>query len=115
MMTPGKGGVLPSQAIHECTRNGIIRARNAIDKAQIQPASLDLQLGGRAHWLQASFLPGPDSLVEDKLDALSMATIGTADACTSSSSRNTSRSRRCCAHARIPRAPRDASTCSRAW
>ena len=75
MMTPGKGGVLPSQAIHECTRNGIIRARNAIDKAQIQPASLDLQLGGRAHWLQASFLPGPDSLVEDKLDALSMATI----------------------------------------
>ena len=60
-------GVLPSQSIRELIEQGNIRAENAIEDAQIQPASLDLRLGAVAHRVQASFLPGEGATVQDKI------------------------------------------------
>ncbi len=60
-------GVLPSPEIAEMVARGEIAADTAIADAQIQPASLDLRLGARAWRVRASFLPGPDAAVADKL------------------------------------------------
>ena len=43
-----------------------------IQDDQFQPASLDLRLGPTAYRVRASFLPGPQATVQDKLDALAM-------------------------------------------
>ena len=51
-------GVLPSQAIRALIKSGEITADVDILDDQIQPASLDLRLGGVAYRVQASFLPG---------------------------------------------------------
>ena len=67
-------GVLPSQAISQLIADGRIRASAPIAGRQIQPASLDLRLGPRAHRLRASFLPGK-AKVENKLADLSMAEL----------------------------------------
>lgn len=67
-------GVLPSQAISQLIADGRIRAAAPIAGRQIQPASLDLRLGPRAHRLRASFLPGK-AKIESKLADLSMAEL----------------------------------------
>ena len=67
-------GVLPSQAISQLIADGWIRASAPVADRQIQPASLDLRLGPRAHRLRASFLPGK-AKVESKLADLSMAEL----------------------------------------
>ena len=41
-----------------------------IETNQIQPALLDLRLGKVAYRIRASFLPGPDATVRDKLAEL---------------------------------------------
>ena len=43
-----------------------------IQEDQFQPASLDLRLGQTAYRVRASFLPGPNATVQDKLKELSM-------------------------------------------
>ena len=63
-------GILPSQAIRAMMAGGEIMAAPEIDANQIQPASLDLRLGKVAYRIRASFLPGPDAKVRDKLDEL---------------------------------------------
>ena len=68
-------GVLPYQRIKTLYHDGRIVATEQLAEDQIQPASLDLRLGAVAYRLQASFLPGHDSRVERKLDALSMAEL----------------------------------------
>ena len=68
-------GVLPYQRIKVLYDGGRIVATEPLAEDQIQPASLDLRLGPIAYRLQASFLPGHDSMVERKLDALSMAEL----------------------------------------
>ena len=60
-------GVLPSQAIKELIATGRISATPPVTDEQIQPASIDLRLGDIAHRVQASFLPGPKSTVEEKI------------------------------------------------
>ncbi len=65
-------GILPSQAIRSLIASGRVNASPAIDEAQIQPASLDLRLGDIAHRVQASFLPGLSSTVEEKIKQLRM-------------------------------------------
>lgn len=72
---PVRSGVLPSQAIRELIDEKRVRASGPIEDRQIQPASLDLRLGARAHRLQASFLPGKATKVESKLADLSMAEL----------------------------------------
>jgi dCTP deaminase len=65
-------GLLPSQAIRKLIEQDRISASPAITEEQIQPASLDLRLGEIAHRVQASFLPGQLSTVEDRIRDLRM-------------------------------------------
>ena len=70
-------GILPSQEIRRLleTERVICRTYPPISDAQIQPASLDLRLGETAYRVQASFLPGQFSKVEDKIKELKMTRI----------------------------------------
>ncbi|SFJ89296.1 dCTP deaminase [Pseudovibrio ascidiaceicola] len=63
-------GILPAKAIEAMFASGAIKADRVPDEDQIQPASLDLRLGVKAWRVRASFLPGPDAKVEDKLEKL---------------------------------------------
>jgi dCTP deaminase len=71
-VTPGfrMTGIIPSQGIAELIRAGDIASLVPIDPDQIQPASIDLRLGPRAYRVQASFLPGPEATVMDRVAQL---------------------------------------------
>lgn len=60
-------GILPDRQINELFASGRITANEPPAAGQIQPASLDLRLGDKAYRIRASFLPGPDLSVADKL------------------------------------------------
>ncbi|MET0429940.1 MAG: 2'-deoxycytidine 5'-triphosphate deaminase [Microvirga sp.] len=66
-----RDGIQSAGAIARLTEAGVIRPRTPFAADQVQPASLDLRLGGRAYRVRASFLPGPDRTVRDRLDELS--------------------------------------------
>jgi len=63
----GGTGVLPSQAILAMIRSRELTAIPEIEPGQIQPASMDLRLGRYAYRVRASFLPGAQSSVMDKV------------------------------------------------
>jgi len=63
-------GILPFQAINNMLREHEIWGKSEILPDQIQPASIDLRLGPTAYRVRASFLPGPDSTVLDKMQQL---------------------------------------------
>jgi dCTP deaminase len=63
-------GILPAQTIRELIAGGRIKAGIEIAEEQIQPASIDLRLGEVAYRVRASFLPGPESIVQDKVSTL---------------------------------------------
>ena len=66
-------GLLPSQHLKgliEQSRE--IRALAPIEPEQLQPASLDLRLGATAWRVRASFLPGAQATVQDKIEAFAM-------------------------------------------
>ena len=63
---------LPDREIHALIRNESILPSGSIETNQVQPASLDLRLGSTAYRLQASFLPGDDATVVQRLKTLSM-------------------------------------------
>ena len=66
-------GILPSHVLKRLIAAGReITATEDFTDAQIQPASIDLRLGARAYRVRASFLPGPNATVEDKLGAVFM-------------------------------------------
>lgn len=67
-----EAGILPDHEIAALFDDGVLVATRALDPDQIQPASLDLRLGAMAWRVRASFLPGPDNLVADKLDRLKL-------------------------------------------
>ena len=62
---PSHTGILPSQVIKELIRSKEIFALREVTPDQIQPASLDLRLGAKAHRVRASFLPGPERSVAE--------------------------------------------------
>uniref|UniRef100_UPI0035327502 2'-deoxycytidine 5'-triphosphate deaminase n=1 Tax=Pararhizobium sp. IMCC3301 TaxID=3067904 RepID=UPI0035327502 len=66
---PGEqvAGILPDRMIKKLFTSGEISAATEPVEGQIQPASLDLRLGKSAFRIRASFLPGPDLSVADKL------------------------------------------------
>lgn len=66
-------GVLPSQELERLIRvsKDIVALEPILDD-QIQPASLDLRLGASAYRVRASFLPGKNSTVQEKLDQFAM-------------------------------------------
>ena len=66
-------GILPSQELEyliKATKE--IVALEPIQDDQIQPASLDLRLGPVAYRVRASFLPGKNATVKQRLDELAM-------------------------------------------
>ena len=68
-------GLLPSQVIGEMIRNHEILSSDPVDARQIQPASLDLRLGGVAYRVRSSFLPGSKRSVREGLRDVSMGEI----------------------------------------
>ncbi len=66
-------GVIPSQSIRKMIRNrNILSGETEILSPQIQPASLDLRLGETAYRVRASFLPGKNAKVLDRLHDFAM-------------------------------------------
>ena len=66
-------GILPSQELKRKVKlSKEIFALEPILENQFQPASLDLRLGAFAYRVRASFLPGKNSTVEQKLEEFAM-------------------------------------------
>lgn len=71
-MANSRHGLLPAQSVRALIQAGHISAQTPILAAQVQPASLDLRLGGIAYRVRASFLPGSRMTVADKLEAFAL-------------------------------------------
>ncbi len=65
-------GVFSTRLIEKLIQERAIIIENALDEAQIQPASLDLRLGDRAYRIRASFLPGPEFSVSERIEELKL-------------------------------------------
>ena len=66
-------GILPSHVLKRLIRaRKEILATEEIEAGQLQPASIDLRLGPVAYRVRASFLPGPNATVEEKLHTVFM-------------------------------------------
>ncbi len=65
-------GIFSQRLISDLARAGAIKPAWPFDDDQIQPASLDARLGSVAYRIRASFLPGPDATVADKLADLTL-------------------------------------------
>ncbi|WEZ84613.1 2'-deoxycytidine 5'-triphosphate deaminase [Rhizobium sp. 32-5/1] len=72
-------GILADRAIAALFETGRLISEAPLDGDQIQPASLDLRLGSRAFRVRASFMPGPNHRVADKLDRLKLHVIDLSD------------------------------------
>jgi dCTP deaminase len=73
-------GILPAQELLNIVHNTKeILAVEPISDDQIQPASIDLRLGAKAYRVRASFLPGANSTVQDKLAQFAMHEMDIAD------------------------------------
>ena len=72
-------GIYPSQEIEALIRARKILASAPIADRQIQPASLDLRLGRTAYRVNASFLPGPDHTVKERVEAFAQYEIDLAE------------------------------------
>jgi dCTP deaminase len=65
-------GILPDHEIAQLFRTGSLTAVRPLDQDQVQPASLDLRLGDKAYRVRASFLPGRENCVTEKLERLKL-------------------------------------------
>src|SRR3954469_9528817 len=65
-------GILPDHMIAELAKSGGIRPVREFAPDQVQPASLDLRLGKVAYRVRASFLPGPQTTVAERIDELKL-------------------------------------------
>lgn len=71
MSEPHRPGILPCQSIEALIAGGAITSAGPWDADQVQPASLDLRLGGKAWRVRASFLPRHHT-VRDRLREVAM-------------------------------------------
>jgi dCTP deaminase len=72
-------GILPDRMIHALLETGAIIPAVEPDEDQVQPASIDLRLGEVAYRVRASFLPGPDATVAERIDELKLHEIPLGD------------------------------------
>src|SRR5579871_24540 len=72
-------GILPDRMIAALVKSGAIIPAGELDEDQIQPASIDLRLGEIAYRVRASFLPGPDATVGERIDELKLHEIDLSD------------------------------------
>ena len=75
----GTKGILPDHMIAELAKSGGIRPAREFAPDQIQPASLDLRLGKVAYRVRASFLPGPQTTVAERIAELRLHEIALTD------------------------------------
>ncbi len=75
----GGNGILPWQEIKRFVQNGRISSSPGVDDSQIQPASLDLRLGGEAYRVKASFLRGRSATLLTRVHELCEGTIDLAE------------------------------------
>lgn len=71
------GGILPAQRIRQAIADGWIGGDPPAEN--VQPASLDLRLGGKAYALRCSFLPDDAVPIEAKLEDLAITDFSIAD------------------------------------
>ena len=74
-----RDGIFPAQAIRAMISGGAIELAEPASDGQLQPASIDLRLGPKAYRVRASFLPGPDAKVADKLADLKLHEVDLTD------------------------------------
>ncbi len=72
MVEQVRPGILPAQSIAALHEAGGILTRVPFDTDQVQPASLDLRLGKTAWRIRASFLPGANMSVKERLEQLAL-------------------------------------------
>src|SRR5262249_41884291 len=72
-------GILPDRMISALADAGAILPAYEFTPDQVQPASLDLRLGDVAYRVRASFLPGPNATVGERIDDLKLHEINLAD------------------------------------
>jgi dCTP deaminase len=72
-------GILPCQGIRALIEAGEIDPGAALSRGQLQPSSLDLRLGDTAYRVRASFLPGRDFTVDEKIDRFTMHAVDLRD------------------------------------
>jgi dCTP deaminase len=65
-------GIQSDAVIATLLAEGVVQVDTPPVAGQIQPASLDLRLGRRAFRVRASFLPGPERTVSDRLEKLAL-------------------------------------------
>ncbi len=65
-------GIFSDAMIEALVEGGAIRVPEPLTKGQVQPASLDLRLGRRCWRMRASFLPGRDGHVIERIAAYSL-------------------------------------------
>ena len=78
-LDPNANGILSDRMIAALADAGMIRPEYPFVESQIQPASLDLRLGNIAYRVRASFLPGPDATVAERIDELKLHEIDLSD------------------------------------
>jgi dCTP deaminase len=71
-MADRASGILADHHIHGLFASKALKSLLPLDADQVQPASLDLRLGAKAYRVRASFMPGPEKTVMDKLDQLKL-------------------------------------------
>jgi dCTP deaminase len=71
-MADRASGILADHHIHGLFASKSLKSLLPLDADQVQPASLDLRLGAKAYRVRASFMPGPEKTVMDKLDQLKL-------------------------------------------
>jgi dCTP deaminase len=78
-VSAGCEGILPDHMIAALAKAGGIKPETPFAGDQIQPASLDLRLGRIAYRVRASFLPGPQATVEQRIAQLRLHEIDLSD------------------------------------
>ncbi len=68
----GRDGILPAHGIRWLVENGHLNSSAPLDADQVQPASFDLRLGSKAWRVRASFLPGRNRTVAERLEDLAL-------------------------------------------
>ena len=65
-------GIFSAKLISKLHEQNAIDAALPFEKDQVQPASLDLRLGGTAFRVRSSFLPGDKTTVSARIDELKL-------------------------------------------
>ncbi|MCY4035350.1 MAG: 2'-deoxycytidine 5'-triphosphate deaminase [Hyphomicrobiales bacterium] len=68
----GMTGILPDCEIEGLLARNEVYANEDFVAEQVQPSSLDVRLGAKAYRLRASFLPGRETLVSEKISHLAL-------------------------------------------